>query len=161
MKTANSNARKLVDGLTEFEGSNTFAEIYPPRNEDTHSAHALLFTERPTWLYAVYSYGHHFPLYVAEWLNPDKSDIKWYENSDRYSVSTSKHKSQLRPSNVTTMLLNNEDMRIVSKHGIAGVAILGGKNEPRSSTISDAILNQLNDAIHTGEWEKAQYAQYK
>ena len=66
-------------------------------------------------------------MYVAEWLNPDKSDIKWYENADRYSVSTSKHKSQLRPSNAETTLLNNEDMKVMSLHGIAGVAVLGGK----------------------------------
>ena len=156
-RTSNSNARKLVDGLTEFEGSNTFAEIYPPCNKGTHSTHALLFTERPTYIYAVYSYGHHFPLYIAEWLNPDKSDIKWYENADRYSVSTSKHRSQLRPSNTKTTLLNTEDMKIMSLHGIAGVAVLGGKNEPRTMQISDMVLKQLQEALENGEWEKAQY----
>ena len=71
-RTANKDAYSYTENKYEFKGSNTFAE----KNEGT---------------YAVYSYGYHFPLYVF------KNDT-WYENSDKYSVSTSKHKTQLRPS---------------------------------------------------------------
>lgn len=43
-----------------------------------------------TRLYAVYSYGEHWPLFVNH-------DGTWYENSDRYSVTTSKHRSATHP----------------------------------------------------------------
>ena len=140
MKTSNKDARKLVNGLTEFEGSNTFAEIYPPCNKGTHSTHALLFTERPTYLYAVYSYGHHFPMYVAEWLNPDKSDIKWYENADRYSRTTSKHQSQLRPSS-PTVEMTTEQMKQLALHGIVGVVV-----QPQNNTT--LTREEIERAIH-------------
>lgn len=39
--------------------------------------------------YVIYSYGHHWPLFVYH--NRYK---KWYGNDDKYSVTTSKHKSQ-------------------------------------------------------------------
>ena len=70
-RTANKDGYSYTENRYEFKGSNTFAE----NNEGT---------------YAVYSYGYHFPLYVFK-------DGSWYENNDKYSVSTSKHKTQLRP----------------------------------------------------------------
>jgi hypothetical protein len=42
-------------------------------------------------LYIVYSYGY-WPLYV--W---DSKTCVWYENEERYSVTTSKHRTQARP----------------------------------------------------------------
>lgn len=43
--------------------------------------------------YTVYSYGQHFPMYVY-----DFEKKKWYGNKDRYSMTTSKHQSMMRPS---------------------------------------------------------------
>lgn len=43
-----------------------------------------------TRMYAVYSYGEHWPLFVNH-------DGTWYENSERYSVTTSKHRSLTHP----------------------------------------------------------------
>lgn len=43
-----------------------------------------------THMYVVYSYGDHWPLFVCH-------DGVWYENIDRYSVTTSKHRSQSHP----------------------------------------------------------------
>jgi uncharacterized protein (UPF0333 family) len=76
-KTSNSKARPLVENRENFKGSNTYGI-----NSDT--------------CYTVYSYGTHFPLFVYA-----KRLKVWIENKDRYSVSTSKHKSQLRPQGVT------------------------------------------------------------
>ncbi len=72
-KTTNSNARHFVQQRQEFTGSNTFGRW----NNGN---------------YVVYSYGLHFPMFV--WC---AFDSKWYQNSDKYSVTTSKHKFQLHP----------------------------------------------------------------
>ena len=40
-------------------------------------------------VYVVYSYGYHYPMLVY--------DGQWYENEDRYSATTERHKSVLRP----------------------------------------------------------------
>jgi hypothetical protein len=47
-------------------------------------------------LYVVYSYGAHWPLYIYD-------GAQWLENSDRASMTTSKHRSQARPSASTTI----------------------------------------------------------
>ena len=72
-KATNKNAYILVDKGIPFIGSNTMG-VYEGK------------------LYVVYSYGKHFPMYV---YNPD--GCKWLANGDKYSVSTSKQQSQLRP----------------------------------------------------------------
>jgi hypothetical protein len=41
-------------------------------------------------MYVVYSYGTHWPLFVWH-------EGTWYENADRYSVTTSKHRSAAHP----------------------------------------------------------------
>lgn len=40
--------------------------------------------------YVVYSYGHHFPMYV--WM-----DDQWFGNESKYGVTTSKHQSLCCP----------------------------------------------------------------
>jgi hypothetical protein len=73
MRVANRDARNWVRDLKPFKGSNTFGEYF-------------------TNVYVVYSYGEHFPLFVF-----DKINRVWYYNEDKYSVSTSKHFTQLNP----------------------------------------------------------------
>ena len=75
-RLANKNCRRYVENHEEFNGSNLFARWHGN-------------------VYVVYSYGEHYPMFL--WIDPDKPDGGWYENSDRYSVSTSKHHSQARP----------------------------------------------------------------
>ena len=72
MKTSNIKAREFVQKCEPFKGSNTFGESFGVNG------------------YAVYSYGYHWPLFV-------KLGSQWYENTERYSMSTSKHRSQLHP----------------------------------------------------------------
>jgi hypothetical protein len=43
-------------------------------------------------LYAVYSYGAHFPMYVY-----DNQTSQWYGNSDKYSRTTTRHQTQALP----------------------------------------------------------------
>lgn len=52
-----------------------------------------LFGEWATpWLYVVYSYGHHWPLFVYE-----KIGGTWMVNEDKASRTTSKHRGQVWP----------------------------------------------------------------
>jgi len=87
MKTANTNARQYVDKLEIFEGSNTFSV-------DEYD------------LYIVYSYGHHFPMYIY-----DKQDKLWIGNKDKYSRTTSKHQSQCEPSKGVERWLHTDQMK--------------------------------------------------
>lgn len=70
-KISNATARKFVQVLAPFTGNNTFAEV---RNG----------------VYVVFSYGDHFPLFAHV-------NGVWFENEDKYSPTTSKHRSQLHP----------------------------------------------------------------
>lgn len=86
-KSSNCKARPLVNELKPFKGNNVFAG----------------------WsgsCYVVYSYGYHFPLFVWD-------DIRqvWLENSDRYSVTTTKHKNQMRPEGVTLTLATTDELK--------------------------------------------------
>lgn len=74
MGTVNlKDARNLVATCTEFKGSSIFA-----KNEGR-------------W-YVVYSYGIHFPMFAYH-----RDQQQWYANSDKYSVTTSRHQTACRP----------------------------------------------------------------
>jgi len=70
-RTSNKDCRSLVERKVEFKANNVFSEW-----EDDK--------------YIVYSYGKHFPMFIFK-------DRKWYENSDKYSRTTSRHQTQARP----------------------------------------------------------------
>jgi hypothetical protein len=70
IKSANSSARDLVSSKIPFKGSNTHAEYVGKT-------------------YVVYSYNW-YPIFVFK-------DGQWFENENRYSMSTAKQMSQLRP----------------------------------------------------------------
>lgn len=101
---ANGKAREYVRKLEVFKGSNIWAEWY----EQGMGADIVK-------RYVVYSYRYTFPLFVYEPL----SDT-WYENSTRYSRTTSKHKTQLHPC-VRTVPLCLEDMIVVQRTGSVGL----------------------------------------
>ena len=73
-KVSNTKARQKVMNRQEFIGSNTCGKW------------------TLTNYYVVYSYGEHFPLFV--WC---PNTTNWYVNTDKYSTSTSRHKSKLSP----------------------------------------------------------------
>lgn len=101
-KIANKDARSYVQNKNPFEGSNLYAKWH----NNT---------------YVVYSYGEHFPLFVF-------SDGTWFENSERVSVTTSKHRSQVHPHCETTLLSSTEEMRLLAEIGYTAFAAkrLGG-----------------------------------
>jgi hypothetical protein len=72
MRTANTRGRELVQNKIPFKGSNTHANYVKD-------------------VYVVYSYNW-YPIFVFK-------DGQWFENENRYSVSTAKQMSQLRPYN--------------------------------------------------------------
>ena len=110
VNTSNKTARAKVQKLTPFKGSNTFAEYNAPQGDTL------------THRYVVYSYGYHFPMFIAEWL--DGQSPQWYENADKYSRSTSKQFSQLHP-HTKTSCYTTEQMKRIAQSGITGLVALG------------------------------------
>ena len=53
-----------------------------------------LYAEQVRGAYVVYSYGPHWPLFA--YING-----QWYENADRRSVSTARHRTQSHPQTST------------------------------------------------------------
>lgn len=93
--TANKRASQYIASNQAFKANNIFAE-WESLN-----------------IYSVYSYGYHFPLYVYV-----KDLNKWYENKDKYSITTSKHKSQCRI-NVDYIGLNTQNLKeLINKDNI-------------------------------------------
>ena len=78
LKLSNSNVRRAVQERVEFKNTN-----------------GTLFGKWETpFLYVVYSYGEHFPLYLYD-ARPGVQ--AWAVNTDRYSVTTSRHKNAANP----------------------------------------------------------------
>ena len=100
MRVSNNKARDYVEKLEEFQGSNTFGKW--------HS-----WGESAKKLFVVYSYGHHFPMYVY-----DDQENKWIGNKDKYSRSTTRHQSQLRPSSVGLWLDTDEIKEVIINRGM-------------------------------------------
>jgi hypothetical protein len=108
-RIANQAARGMVKTRRPFEGSHLFAREHVPEHQHTV-------------LYVVYSYGEHFPLFVAE--TDDQNRTVWYENADRYSVTTSKHRTQTHP-HFDCIPMTTQAMRRLARDGIAGLAAKG------------------------------------
>jgi hypothetical protein len=98
-RIANKAARSMVQNLTPFEGSNLFARTNTNADEQ--------------W-YVVYSYGEHHPLFI-------NAGGVWFENEDKYSPTTSKHRSQSHPLS-NTVLLSTQWMRTLAERGFAAIA---------------------------------------
>lgn len=100
-RIANRDARKSVQRRQPFDASN----IYARRSADEKR-------------YVVYSYRDDWPMFVY-----DRTTSNWYENKDKVSRTTSKHRSQAHPHPLTgTTLLSREDMVTVADHGFPALA---------------------------------------
>ena len=109
MKIANKDARKFVQQQHPFEGSNLFATFRTKKGKDAEGND----THTGSW-YAVYSYGDHWPLFVY-------AEDTWFENEDRHSVTTSKHRTQTHP-HCHTVLLSSKWMQRLAKGGYNAIA---------------------------------------
>jgi hypothetical protein len=105
MRVSNNKARDFVNRLEEFQGSNTMGKW-------------VSYDEGMTKLYIVYSYGHHFPMYIY-----DEEQNKWVGNKDKYSQSTTRHQSLLRPSSVGLWVDTDDMQSIVREQGLVGLTI--------------------------------------
>lgn len=118
MRVSNSKARDKVNNLEAFQGSNTFAEWRFHGSGDDQGNH------EHRKVYVVYSYGSHFPMYIY-----DDQEDKWIGNKDKYSQSTTRHQSLLRPSEGVEIWLNTDEMRsVVSSCGLLGYMINKAQN---------------------------------
>lgn len=64
--------------------------------------------------FTVYSYGTHFPMYVYDYATQ-----RWYGNSSKYSRTTSKHQSIMRPP-IVEEWYETKDLQNISNRGIVG-----------------------------------------
>ena len=102
-RVTNREARKYVQEKKSFTGNNLYGR--------THSASEHVLNSR----YVVTSYGDHWPLFIYE-------DGQWFENNDRNSVTTGKHRSQTHP-HEDCVPMSAEDMITIMRWGISGVAV--------------------------------------
>jgi hypothetical protein len=91
-RIANTQAREYTENLIPFKGNNLEGKTLD--NGD----------------YVVLSYGY-YPIW---WYC--KKQGKWYGNSTKYSVTTSKQMSQSRPTYDATMLSKNDLLDMMMKH---------------------------------------------
>lgn len=113
MKIANRDARQYVQRLHPFEGSNLFAQFFCANPSSTDLGdHG----------YIVFSYSWHWPLFIH-------CNGIWYENEERASVTTSKHRTQTHPHQPTVLLprwrmkqLQWKGYKAIARERILGVA---------------------------------------
>lgn len=103
MRIANKAAASMVANRRPFEGSNMFArEVFLDASD----------------LYVVYSYGVHFPMYIAETDHETKT-TRWYANTNKYSRSTTRHQSQSHPPyDIQTIPMEHEAMLVLARGGL-------------------------------------------
>ncbi len=109
VKISNCNARGYVQRCIEFKANNLWSEWIDDRNPEDDPVDAR---------YVVYSYDRHWPLFIYE----VRTDM-WFENASKYSVTTSKHKTQshphIGPDKIT--YLHVDDMIKVRNNGVVGM----------------------------------------
>jgi len=101
MRIANINAREYVQRNEPFKGSNMFGEY-----DHVEEWEGAMGKQTP---YVVYSYGYHFPMFIY-------LGNSWYENSDKYSVSTSRQQSQAHPHMDTIKMTTKEMKELLKKN---------------------------------------------
>jgi hypothetical protein len=79
--------RKGAMGITNQQSRSFVQQCVP-----FHTNNNTLYGEWTGRLYVVFSYGNHWPLFIY-----DPEAKVWFENSSRYSNTTSKHRTQARP----------------------------------------------------------------
>ena len=86
-RTNNKYADDFVNKKEPFTASNTFGEWVKD-------------------LYVVYSYGHHFPMFVY-----DQTVDTWFENITKSTRSTNKQRGQLRPNDSVGYKLETDELK--------------------------------------------------
>jgi hypothetical protein len=106
MKIANRDARQFVQKQHPFEGNNINGQFHTQNNADGDNG--------PDMWYVVYSYGPHWPMFIH-------AGDTWFENEDKNSRTTAKHRTQTHPQ-CPTVLLSAKWMLRLAKGGYAAIA---------------------------------------
>jgi hypothetical protein len=129
-RIANRDARDYAENMLPFKGANLEGKTLS--NGD----------------YVVLSYGY-YPIWFY-----CKHEGKWYGNSTKYSVTTSKQMSQSRPTYDATMLTRNElDARMLNaseKYADGGVlsAIMGDTDGATLQNVGGTTFSNANLTSH-------------
>lgn len=107
IRVALKDARVCVQRKEEF--ISTAAVFSTIRRTQRHPVRDDTGIEADCRTYVVYSYGHHWPIFVY-----DFETQQWFENSDKFSVTTSKHTTMLCPSSNTKKVDTSTLARIAS-----------------------------------------------
>lgn len=87
-----------INGVTAHETTVASCRTYVERRVPFHTSNKQLFGYWTTsGVYACFSYGQHWPLFVYE-----PTTCKWFANEDKYGTTTSKHYSKAHPFNTPT-----------------------------------------------------------
>jgi hypothetical protein len=97
----NKRCREYVQRREPFQGSN----LWGVWQNST-------LTKSEERFYVVYSWGHHFPIYIY-----DEGTQQWFGNTDKFSVSTSKHQYQARPFDVKIHWLHTQAICVLAVCG--------------------------------------------
>ncbi len=100
-------ARPYVQRKEPFQNSN--GQLYAEWYGASHSE------ENNNSRYVVYSYGRHWPLFVYV---PQVS--LWFENKEKFSPTTSKHRSYSHP-HCDTVLLSLEQIKLLDRLGYSAL----------------------------------------
>lgn len=87
-----------INGVTAHETTVSNCRTFVERRVPFHTSNKQLFGYWcDSGVYAVFSYGQHWPLFVYE-----PTTHKWFANEDKYGTTTSKHYGKAHPFNVPT-----------------------------------------------------------
>ena len=104
----NTTHKELMETITNKQMGEYTTQRLPFKNSNS-----TVFTREPPNLYVVYSYGDHFPMYVY-----DYQAKMWFGNSDKYSVTTSRHQTMARPKGDKIHMLNTDELKQVICRGL-------------------------------------------
>ena len=94
-RVANAEMGDLVYGKTPFTNNN-----------------GTCYGEWRGSLYAVFSYGEHWPLFIY-----DSRTKQWFENQGKYSSTTSRHRTHCARRLFRTVLMNKVDLMDIMYYG--------------------------------------------
>lgn len=103
-----------INGVTAFETTVSECRHYVERRVPFHTSNKQLFGYWcDSGVYACFSYGQHWPLFIYE-----PTTHQWFGNEDKYGTTTSKHYSKAYPFTAPHVRkLSCEGMKLLVKDG--------------------------------------------
>ena len=96
-----------INGVTAHETTVQSCRTFVERRVPFHTSNKQLFGYWcDSGVYACFSYGQHWPLFIYE-----PTTNKWFANEDKYGTTTSKHYSKAHPFHTTPTKLSCTAMK--------------------------------------------------